>query len=75
MENLPDYEFLSNWQENYENHYPINQLEENKIMVIGNHKGRLLTKITSAQLFPYPSAVERYKESLRNKKINKKYAR
>ncbi len=33
----------------------------------------MLAKVTTVKLFPSSSAVERYKDSIRNKKLSQKY--
>ena len=44
-------------------------------MVLGSRTNKLLTKITSVKLFPSPASIERYKESIKNKKLNQKYGK
>jgi hypothetical protein len=39
---------------------------------LGNKAGKMLCKISTVKLFPSPASIERYKESLKNKKLNKK---
>ncbi len=57
MEGLTDYAFLKNGQDALENKYPINLLQEQKLIVIGNKSHKLLTKITSAKIFPSPTSL------------------
>lgn len=73
MQGLGDYEFLANWQSAYENHYPINKLDCGKLMVLGDNKNRLLCKVSTVKLFPSASSLERFKESMKTKKLNQKY--
>lgn len=42
-------------------------------MVLGDNKNKLLCKVSSVKLFPSPSSLERYKQSIRAKKLNLKY--
>ena len=47
-------------------------MKENKLIVLGNKDYKLLAKVKTIKLYPSPSAVERYKHSLKNKQLEQK---
>lgn len=65
-------DFLENEHDVSDKKYPVNLLPENKLIVIGDKKHKLLTKVTFAKLYSSATSVQKLKESLDNKDINTK---
>lgn len=50
--------------------YPVTRFRENEVLVIGDSKTKMLTKITSARVMPSKESIEKTKHILKIKKDN-----